>query len=48
MGSQTLSFSDAIIKTTVALAPAFVTLCILFVVFAWLRYVVDSMSPRGM
>lgn len=48
MAPQTMSFSDGLIQVLVAVAPSFVVLCIVFIVFSWLRVVVDNMSGRGL
>lgn len=39
-----MSFTDAIIAVLVQLAPAFVVLCFIFVLFTWLRLIVDAMT----
>jgi len=46
MGSE-IAFSDAIVETAIALAPSFLTLIFCFILLAWLRVLVEAMSPRG-
>ena len=44
MQPQMASFSSSIIDTLVAVAPSFVVVCIVFIVFTWLRAIVDVMA----
>lgn len=43
-----MTLADGILQLVIQLAPAFVVLCSLFIVFSWLRILVDKMSGRGL
>lgn len=43
-----MSFSQAIVQMLVQLAPTFVVVCVMFIIFSWLRVLVDAMSGRGL
>lgn len=43
-----MTFSSGIIQVIVALSPTFMLLVVLFVIFSWLRVLIDNMSGRGL
>ena len=43
-----ISFAQGIIKVMIELAPVFVLLCVIFIIFSWLRVLIDAMSGRGL
>lgn len=45
---EKISFSDSIIQVIIQLAPAFLVICVVFIIFSWVRLAVDAMSGRGM
>ena len=42
-----ITFSQAIVQVLVQLAPSFLVVCGAFVVFSWLRLLLDVMSGRN-
>lgn len=44
----TINFAQAIIKVIIELSPALLVLCFVFIIFSWLRVLIDSMSGRGL
>lgn len=44
---EEMTYAQAILAVAAELAPFFVSLIIIFVVFSWLRVLVDKMSGRG-
>lgn len=44
--SPTLNFAQGIIHSLTELAPTFVVICFVFIIFSWLRVLVDAMSGR--
>lgn len=48
MPPEKITFAEGIVEVLVQLAPSFVVICIVFIIFSWIRVVVDSMSGRGM
>lgn len=45
---MTLTFAEGIIQVLIQLAPSFVVVCVVFIIFSWIRVVVDAMSGRGL
>lgn len=43
-----MKLADAFAQAIVAGAPLFFVLLVIFLVFAWIRLLVDSMSGRGL
>jgi hypothetical protein len=41
------TFTDGIIQVIVQLAPVFILICVVFIIFSWLRVAIDVMSGRG-
>jgi len=42
-----MSFTDSIVQMAIQIAPFFVYLIFIFIIFCWLRILVDSMSGKG-
>lgn len=42
-----MSFTDAIIAVAVQLSVPFLAVCMLFMLFSWLRVIVDALSARN-
>ena len=48
MESAKISFAQAIITVIIELSPILLILCFIFIIFSWLRVLIDSMSGRGL
>ena|GEM_PF-2302611 len=48
MESAKINFAQAIITVIIELSPVLLVLCFIFIIFSWLRVLIDSMSGRGL
>lgn len=42
-----MSLTDAIGTMAAELAPTFILICFMFIMFSWIRVLLDNMSGRG-
>lgn len=42
-----ISLTDGVIQAIIELAPSFILVCFMFIVFSWIRLLIDNMSGRG-
>lgn len=43
-----MNFAQAIVQVITELAPAFIVVAFVFIVFSWIRVLLDKMSGTGM
>lgn len=48
MESVKINFAQAIITVIIELSPVLLILCFVFIIFTWLRILIDAMSGRGL
>lgn len=43
-----ITLLQGVIQALTQLAPTFLVICVVFIIFSWVRVVVDAMSGRGL